>query len=151
MPPSPRALFALAALSLSLTACGAAMNSSSGDDQARSGAVGIEVGVPVDDRVSADEGDHTDWKSFRIESESPVTIRFWWDDEDLEARVTVRNAFGTVVYAQSREGDARKMDVGPVDLPAGQYFLQVQAEGGSSVYTMLVEVAGGAAKGRPDF
>lgn len=135
----------------SLAACGAAFNSQGGDDAKRAGAVEIQIGEPADDRVSAEEGDHSDWKSFFLEAESRVTVRVHWDDEDVEARVVLRNPFGTVLFAASKDGDPRTLELGPLDMARGEYFVQIEAEDGSSVYTIEVDGGGPAASGRPDF
>jgi len=134
-----------------LTGCGGALNSQSGEDAKRAGAVEVQIGQAHDDRVSADEGDHSDWKSFFLEAESQVTVRIHWDDEDVEARVVLRNPFGTVLFAATQDGDSRVLELGPVDLARGEYFVQIEAEDGSSVYTIEVDGGGPAASGRPDF
>lgn len=136
---------------LSLTGCAAALNSQGGEDAKRAGAVEVKVGQPHDDRVSADQGDHSDWKSFFLEAESQVTVRVHWDDEDVEARVVLRNPFGTVLFAASQDGGPRVLELGPVDLARGEYFVQIEAEDGASVYTLEVDGGGPAASGRPDF
>ena len=134
-----------------LVGCGAAFNSQSGDDAKRAGAVEVTVGEPHDDRVSADEGDHSDWKSFFLEAEGRVTVRLHWDEDDVEARVVLRNPFGTVLFAASQDGGPRVLELGPLDLARGEYFVQIEAEDGASVYTIEVDGGGPAASGRPDF
>ena len=134
-----------------LAGCAVALNSQSGEDAKRAGAVEVSVGQPHDDRVSADEGDHSDWKSFFLESDAQVTVRLHWDDDDVEARVVLRNPFGTVLFAASQDGGSRVLELGPVDLGRGEYFVQIEAEDGSSVYTIEVDGGGPAASGRPDF
>lgn len=146
----PMALM-IAAAALVCNGCGATLNSASGEDAKRSGASEIPVGQPHDDRVSADEGDHSDWKTFFIEAEAQVTIQVHWDDPDVEARVVLRNPFGTVLFAGSQDGGDRVLSLGPIDLARGEYFLQIEAEDGSSVYTVEVDGGGPAASGRPDF
>ncbi|MBD89331.1 MAG: hypothetical protein CL940_03265 [Deltaproteobacteria bacterium] len=140
-----------ALLFASVYGCGAAFNAQGGDDAKRAGAVEVSVGEPHDDRVSADEGDHSDWKAFFLETEAQVTVRVHWDDEDVEARVVLRNPFGTVLFAGSKDGGPRVVELGPVDLARGEYFVQIEAEDGSSVYTLEVDGGGPAASGRPDF
>lgn len=136
---------------LGLTGCGGTLNSQSGEDAKRAGAVEVKVGQAHDDRVSAEEGDHSDWKSFFLEAGSQVTVRVHWDDEDVEARVVLRNPFGTVLFAASQDGGPRVLELGPVDLARGEYFVQIEAEDGASVYTLEVDGGGPAASGRPDF
>ena len=146
-------LRALALLTLLLigAACGPAFNSATGDDGKRAGSQEIQVGVPHDDRVSSKEGDHSDWKTFFLESGAQVTVAVHWDDPDIEARVVLRNPFGTVLFAGSQDGGERLLSLGPVDLARGEYFLQIEAESGQSVYTVEIEGGGPAASGRPDF
>jgi hypothetical protein len=138
-------------LLLGLTGCGGAFNSQSGEDAKRAGAVEVQVGQAHDDRVSADEGDHSDWKSFFLEAESQVTLRLHWDDDDVEARVVLRNPFGTVLFAATQDGGPRVLELGPLDLARGEYFVQIEAEDGSSVYTLEVDGGGPTASGRPEF
>jgi len=133
------------------TGCGAAFNSQSGEDAKRAGSVEVTVGEPHDDRVSADEGDHSDWKSFFLEAGSQVTVRLHWDEDDVEARVVLRNPFGTVLFAATQDGGERVLELGPVDLARGEYFVQIEAEDGASVYTIEVDGGGPAASGRPGF
>jgi hypothetical protein len=141
----------LASLALSCAACGTTFNSATGDDGKRAGATEIPIGEPQDDRVSAEDGDHSDWKTFFLETEAQVTINVHWDDEDVEARVVLRNPFGTVLFAASQDGGDRHLILGPLDLARGEYFLQIEAEDGSSVYTVEIDGGGPAASGRPDF
>ncbi|MGM0576320.1 MAG: hypothetical protein ACQEXJ_11370 [Myxococcota bacterium] len=118
--------------------CGATMDRHSGEDALRAGAVEIPLGKPVDDRASAPQGDHTDWKTFTLEQDAEVRVEIWWDDPGVEARVAVRDQFADAkVQADHREG-RRKDVVGPVNLSAGQYFLEIVVTDGASVYTLEV-------------
>jgi hypothetical protein len=146
---------ALVILTTGASGCGQAFNSASGDDAKRAGALGFGLNSPSDDRVSASQGDHTDWKSFEIEDDANVRLRIWWDEPGIEAHVTLVDERAKGIAEIIHEAGARYDELAPVGLAAGLYFIQVEADGGASVYTIEVLTeqpqGGGASGNRPGF
>ena len=145
------ALMMAAAMSVCLCGCGAAPDSDSGGDARRSEAREIQPNAWVDDRVSAAQGDNTDWKSFELPVSSGVTLVFWWDDPAVHTRVVLRDQHGRALHEAEHDGASREDRFGPVDLPEGLFFLQIEALSGASVYTMQVATGQGGRSGRPSF
>ena len=127
----------------------------SGEDASRGGAVAVELGVPVDDRLSQKQGDNTDWKSFALDSSSEITLRVWWDDPEVKGSVTLRDQFGAKLASLSHKAGTRQESIGPLLVPAGQTFIEVFVSRGSTVYTLQVDAkasqAAPSAPVRPDF
>lgn len=138
-----------------LFGCGPGFNAMSGDDAKRAGAVAFGVGAPSDDRVSAGQGDHTDWKSFELADEANVRIRIWWDNPAVEAHLFLFDERARGLGDLPHEPDKRYDELGPVGLASGTYFVKIEAAGDASVYTIEVLTEGGAGGGsggsRPGF
>ncbi len=153
-PTGYRAWLSVAALLLA-AGCGVAFDEKSGDDAKRGGAVQIPLNAPTDDRVDASGGDHTDWKAFVLEEAAEATLRVWWDSPGLEATISVRNPEARSEVSETHRPGSRRDVIGPVQLPAGTYFVQVQATEGASVYTLEVlagdSAGAGSGGGRPGF
>lgn len=133
-------------------ACGPGFDEFSGKDAKRSGAREIPFGEPVDDRVSAEDGDNTDWKTIALDAPAQVTVRVWWDQAaDVDASVTLRDKFSRPVAELRHRADRREEVLGPIDLPAGDWLLEVLCRDGASVYTLELRTAGAAAAPRPGF
>lgn len=148
-----KALMAASAALMMVAGCGPGFNELSGEDKSRAGAGEVPLNRASWDRVSADHGDNTDWKTFLIEEDGAVSVRVWWDDPEVEGLIVVRDA-----QARSRgeieKAPKKKMDeIGPLGLPAGQYYVHVELTSGASVYTLEVLTAakGGSGGSRPDF
>ena len=144
------------AVCASAVACGPAMDEKSGDDAKRGGATEIKVDAPFDDRVSAWQGDNTDWKTFELAQRARVLVKVWWDNPEIEATVVVRGMSAKPAKLLKHTRGTRSETIGPVDLDEGKWFIQVRASDGASVYTMEVST-GRAPKGKggggdlPDF
>ena len=152
----PTVIPMLLVLALTLgSACGVAFDEMSGEDAKRGGATQIALNAPIDDRVDAATGDNTDWKAFVLDEAAEATLRVWWDSPGLEATVVVRNPEARSEIAETHRPGSRRDVIGPVQLPAGTYFVQVQATEGASVYTLEVLAsdagAGGSGGARPGF
>ena len=141
---------------LALGACGASMDEKSGGDELRGSAGEIPVNQPADDRVSAEQGDHTDWKAFALEAAATVKLEIWWDNPQVAANVALFDQFGTAQGRLNHRKGQRKDILGPVPLGEGSWFVRVQATEGASVYTVEVTTSdaprkGSGSGGRPEF
>ncbi len=149
-----RALLVLSALVV-FAGCGPGYNSTSGEDVQRGGALPLATDVPGDDRVSADQGDHTDWKAFELAADSNVRLRLWWDDPSIEAHLYLYNDRAGGLGDVAHEAGARYDELGPIGLQAGLYYLKIEATDGASVYTLEVLTesgqGGGSGSSRPGF
>lgn len=154
-----RTIIALAAVGLSgcaLFGLGIGFDEKSGDDASRGGAVELALDAPVDDRVTAYEGDHTDWRVFELVQPTKVTIRVWWDDpDDLDATLKLRGMSASQSRSISHQDGRRIEKIGPLNLPKGKWFVRVQATSGATVYTLEVQTSSGGDTGGssqlPDF
>jgi hypothetical protein len=130
--------------------CGPAFNAMSGEDAKRGGAIPIEPNKTIDDQVSTGLGDDTDWKSFELPGDTNVRIRIWWDEQGIDATVTLYDQRAQQLLQFEHDDDKRLDETAPMGLTAGRYFLRIESEGGTSVYTMevLSDAAGKGTSGR---
>ena len=133
-----------------LAACGPGFDESSGKDAMRGDATEIPMDTAVDDRVSAEQGDHTDWKVFELAQGTIVKVNIWWDDPDVEAHVRLRGMGGGAQRTLKHVSGKKAESLGPIELQAGKWFLEIQAQGGASVYTLQVVSEGAARQGTSD-
>ncbi|MEC9071044.1 MAG: hypothetical protein VX938_01640, partial [Myxococcota bacterium] len=122
-----------------LSGCGVGYNTDSGGDARRSAAQDVNTDEPLDDRVSAKQGDHTDWKRFELPTSASLTLRFWWDDPSVRASVQLRDEHGSLLHEAVHQSSRAEEIFGPVDLGPGAYFLQIEAASGASVYTFRLD------------
>lgn len=128
--------------------CAGPMDSASGGDHVRGKAKDITIGGTFDDHVSADAGDHTDWKHVVIPGDMKLQIDAWWDDPSVDATIYIKDQFGGAVFELAHEGGLRKDSFKGMKLREGEYYLQIVATRGASVYTL--ELTGqGSATTRP--
>lgn len=119
-----------------LLGCGIAYNAHSGSDETRGSAEEVALESLLYDRISAEEGDHSDWKSFKLEEKSSFTLLLWWDEpENIKGQVTLYDPFGKELLVVPHEKAKQHESLGPIDLPEGRYFLRFEAEEGSTVYS----------------
>ena len=104
----------------------------------RGKAVEIKLNTTHDDSISADEGDHTDWKSFALGGTTSLTINAYWDDPSVESIINVRDQFGGRVFELKHSSGERENHWRGIKLREGSYFLEVVASRGSSVYTLEI-------------
>ncbi len=116
--------------------CTTVMDTKSGGDHVRGKAKEIQFGGTWDDHVSADEGDHTDWKRFTVQGDSVIRIDCWWDDPSVEAVVKVKDQFGGGVFELEHESGVRRDRWDNMKLREGEYYLEIVAGRGGSVYTL---------------
>lgn len=130
----------------SVAACGlgGGMDTASGGDHVRGKAVELKLGETHDDHVSAEAGDHTDWKKFTLQSPSMVNLDAWWDDPSVAVVITVRDQFGGQIYELTHKAGERENHWDGMKLREGEFYLELVASRGSSVYTLALTVAGEA-------
>ena len=142
---------AIAAVTLTaLAGCGPGFDESSGKDSMRGDATEIAIDAPVDDRVSADQGDHTDWKVFELAQATIVKVQIWWDNPDVEGHLRLRGMGAGAQQTLKHKPGQKTETLGPIELDAGKWFLEIQAKGGASVYTLQVLSQGAARRGSSD-
>lgn len=138
---------------LFLVACGGlGPDERTGGDGGRGDAQPAALDQLLYDRVSVAQGDSTDWKKFKIEETSKVTIKVWWDEpKAVGATVEIRDqAGGKIVDLRHKAGEQSEV-LGPVKLKAGDYFLRFHAASGASVYSYEISTgSGGSNDAAPD-
>ena len=141
----------------SLPGCGGKLDEHSGGDHVRGKAVDIPLNDTHDDHVSADKGDHTDWKHFVLASPSMLTVNAYWDDPSVTAVVNVCDQFGGRIFELKHKSGERENHWKGIKLRDGEYYLEVVASRGTSVYTLEVtqaeredDVHGDDSIGRPE-
>ncbi len=139
-----------------LVACGAGFNSMSGGDESRGAAQVAPLEQSIDDRVSAVEGDHTDWKKFTLASDSQVAVMVWWDTPSFEGQIRLKDELGQKLKTLKHAAGTRQESLGPVSLKKGSYFLEIEATAEASVYTLEIRTKSQAApvkerEPEPDF
>lgn len=136
--------------SIGIAACGTGFDEKTGGDGNRGEAIEIALDTMLHDRVSAGEGDNTDWKKFELEDAAKLTISMWWDQAGASATVTLRDEMGKTLTTLKHDKNARAEKLGPLSAKAGVYYLQVEAKGGTSVYTYEVKTSEGGGAGGGD-
>lgn len=122
-----------------LLVCRPSKDSNSGGDHSRIGAVEIQLGAIVDDKVSSLTGDNTDWKRFNIESDNtPLKINIYWDNLKVKAKLALRDIFGgEIKFIEHTEGSPKDSIEG-ISLKEGTYFIEIEAKENESVYSIEV-------------
>lgn len=140
------------ALGTATSGCGPGAEEHSGEDAMRGGAAELPLNQPSDDRVSASGGDSTDWKVFELPQASNVTVDVWWDNPTASVGLRLRGMGGGQARTLKHARGVRHESLGPIDLPAGKWFLQIEARSGASVYTLQVTTGASSGGGAvPDF
>ena len=141
-----RSSLAFVALTPFIAACGVGFDERSGGDAGRGDARPVVLETLSYDRISADDGDNTDWKSFKLTEAGKVTINVWWDEPaQVKASVEVRDQFGNPVEALKHKRGEPQEKLGPLKLAEGTYFVRFLADEGASVYSYEI-IVGSAAK-----
>lgn len=134
--------------SLALTSgCGAfasSLDKNSGGDHVRGKAVSIQISQTHDDFVSAPDGDHTDWKSFSLPDATLLEVHAYWDNPDIEAVVNVRDQFGGRIFELKHARGQREDHWTDIRMRDGDFYLEIVAKRGASVYTLELKRAGDA-------
>jgi hypothetical protein len=118
--------------------CGAALDAKSGGDHLPGKAKEIYIGKTHDDRISAPDGDHTDWKTFTLRSNATVVINAYWDNPKVESTVQVKNELRKQLYVRHHTNGQKENHWGRINLKAGEYYLQITANKGASGYTIEI-------------
>ena len=138
---------ALIAVTLFSLGCGAAMDANSGGDHVRGKSAEIKFGQTHDDFISADKGDHTDWKKFVLSEPAVVAIHAYWDEPSVQIKVMVRDQFGGQVFSLDHSTGNPADHWTGMKLREGDYYLEVVSGRGSSVYTFELEFEEGGSDG----
>lgn len=145
-------LLVLAIASTGLMACGGFdFDEQTGGDGTRGEAREIQVGPTLDDRLSALQGDNTDWKKFTLTDGGKLVVKFWWDDPSISATVTLRDELGQKLEAMKHAKGQGQDALGPVQVAAGTYYLEIVASEGASVYTYELHLGEGGGTPTPDW
>lgn len=134
---------------LGVAACAVELDRNSGGDHVRGKAAPMTLDDTFDDHVSPDDGDHTDWKTFEVPGDMKVDFHAWWDDPSIDVTIHVRDQFAGRVYELNHESGKRHDEWPDMALRGGQYYLEVVAKRGSSVYTIEIKPRGGVTSTRP--
>ena len=114
----------------------------SGGDHVRGKAVQLKLGETHDDHVSASDGDHTDWKKFVLPGPTVLTINAYWDDPSISAIVAVRDQFGGTIFQLHHKRGDRSDHWPDMKMREGEYYLELVAVDGASVYTLELTAVG---------
>ena len=141
---------------IGLHGCGGDPEAGSGGDAYRNEAQAMPLDELVDDSLSLDEADRTDWKALDLEDAGQLAIEFSADEPEAKSLLAVFDRYGEQLASANRSGG--QVSVMEVDVPrGGRYFLMVQAlEGPPSAYSILVSLGApanppGSPSGRPGF
>ena len=139
-------------LALLFVACGTGPDERSGGDAGRGDAKPAAVDTLLYDRVGVDDGDSTDWKSFKLEEGAKVTINVWWDDpKGVGATIELRDMDAKSLVKLKHASGSKQEKLGPTKLKEGTYFLRIQATSGASVYSYeIVTGSGDSPDAMPD-
>ena len=130
---------------IALVACGGAQRTG---DETRSGAQELVLGITADEKVSSSD-DESDWKRFRVDSQTTAIITIYWDNPAVGARMTLRDQFGAPLGEAKHVADASSDSIPEVRLGEGSYYVEVVATKGASVYTLDVQLGGPSSAGVP--
>ena len=111
-------------------------DSSSGKDGDRSGADQLFLDKLMDDYLSAEEGDNTDWKYFKVTDRGFLKLTVFWDDhKTIDSVIDVRDRFGALIGSRKHSAELEKDEI-ELRVEAGTHFVRLYTEKGSSVYTI---------------
>ncbi len=139
-------------LATALMGCGLGPDERSGGDAGRGDAQPAALDTLLYDRVGVDDGDATDWKSFKLEEGAKVTINVWWDDpKGVGATIELRDMDAKSLVKLKHASGSKQEKLGPTKLKEGTYFLRIQATSGASVYSYeIVTGSGDSPDAMPD-
>ena len=123
-------------------AFGSNLDNNSGGDHVRGKAKPIELGRTHDDHISAPDGDHTDWKSFALPDATLIEVHAYWDDPSVDAIVNVRDQFGGRIFELKHVRGQKEDHWTDIRMRDGEFYLEVVAKRGSSVYTLELKASG---------
>lgn len=133
-------LLAMSGALLLSAGCIKGLDWKSGGDHVREKAKKLKLDDPVCDSLSTYEGDHNDWYMFSLKKKGAVTIVVAFDNwKNIQAKIYLRNAFGGVLHKHTWDDKEQLREIGPFLLAKGEYFVQMSASWGASVYTLHVK------------
>jgi len=146
--PAPQLARWLAPSAAILLACGTGPDERSGGDAGRGDAKPAALDSLLYDRVGVDDGDSTDWKSFKLGEDAKVTINVWWDDpKAVGATIELRDMDAKSLVKLQHKPGQQSEKLGPTKLKEGTYFLRIQAGSGASVYSYEISTGSADTKG----
>lgn len=129
--------------------CGPAPDGNSGPDAFRDEATPVEPDKWIAGEISSEFGDKTDWMSFTVENPTEVVVTVVFESEEVEAEVGLFDRYGMpVTVDQKRQSDNPRLLIRGA-VPAGMNFVKVAALGPKDQSGYTIQVALGAASGKP--
>jgi len=110
-------------------------DSKSGEDGESSGAKQLFLDKLTDDFLSAEDGDATDWKYFKLREPGYLTVTVCWDNKNIASTIDIYDAFKVPIDSRlhTPKMEKDKMEVRAED---GTHFVRLQAKESESVYTI---------------
>ena len=78
-------------------------------------------------------------------------MKLWWDEPSISATVTLRDELGQKLESMKHTKGQRQEALGPVKVAAGNYYLELVASDGASVYTYEIHLGDGGGTPTPDW
>ncbi len=110
-------------------------DSASGDDHEQAGAQQLPIDKLTDDHISADTGDNTDWKFFKVRQRGILELTIYWDNKNVGSSVNVRDRFGVLLDSRRHSSELEK-DRLDLRVEPGTHFVELRTDKGGSVYTI---------------
>ena len=112
------------------------IDDNSGADYSRVGARKIFPGQRITDNINASVGDNTDWKEIPIREGGTMAVTVAIDNvSGMRGHVALKDTFGLELDRKSISDNNGQYTFDRVPVYPGNYFIQVFAERGKSVYT----------------
>lgn len=127
-------------IALTTIGCGTSFNSQSGGDGVRTDATLVELDALYDDRISATDGDNIDYKTFNTRGGN-YRFEFWFDNPKVALKLIVRDELGRELKSFTHDEAKRHEEFGPMSLPEGSYYLEINATSFASVYTFAIHAS----------
>ncbi|GMV43397.1 MAG: hypothetical protein AMXMBFR64_51130 [Myxococcales bacterium] len=142
-------LAALASLLLILAGCATGPEASSGPDAWRNEATEVELDLWITDDFDGPNGDATDWKTFKIDAPTDVTVTVVFEDDGVEANIGLYDRYGMpIAEDKKRKSDNSRM-VLKGSLPAGMNFVKVAAASSRDRSNYTIQITADAPAYRP--
>lgn len=127
----------IAAAALALVGCSVEVkpDHASGKDFEKAGAQELFLDKLIDDYISAEEGDNTDWKYFKVKDKGILELTVYWDNKEVRSDIEVRDRFGVILDRRSHSAELEK-DRMEMRVEPGTHFVRLYTGKGASVYTI---------------
>lgn len=141
---------ALAALAIALLAgCATGPEANSSPDGYRDEATEIPLDKWITDDFDGPAGDTSDWKTFKIEAPTDVTMTVVFEDEAVEANIGLYDRYGMpIAEDRKRKSDNSRM-VLKGSVPQGMNFVKVAAASSRDRSNYTIQVSAEAVEYRP--